>query len=69
MTTAATHSPAIIFDRSGNFAMMEDVRFVGFCAKLGLCDYWLNTDRWPDCAADGVVPYDFKAECRRLCTG
>ncbi|MGI8841630.1 MAG: winged helix-turn-helix domain-containing protein [Caulobacteraceae bacterium] len=44
----------------------RDRRFPGFCAKLGLCDYWVKTDRWPDCAADGAVPYDFKAECRRL---
>ena len=63
---AATHSPAIIFDRSGNLGMMEDVRFVGFCAKLGLCDYWVKTDRWPDCADAGVLPYAFKAECWRL---
>ena len=63
---AATHSPGIIFDRSGTLGMMEDVRFVGFCAKLGLCDYWVKTDRWPDCADAGVLPYDFKAECWRL---
>jgi hypothetical protein len=46
--------------------MMPDIRFVGLCAKLGLCDYWVKTGRWPDCAEDGVLAYDFKAECRRL---
>jgi TolB-like protein len=47
-------------------AMMRDVRFVGLCAKLGLCDYWVKTDRWPDCA-DAVAPYyDFRAEAERL---
>ena len=43
----------------------SDIRFVDLCAKLGLCDYWVQTDRWPDCADEGVLPYDFKAECRR----
>ena len=42
-------------------------RFVRLCAKLGLCDYWVKTDRWPDCADErGALPYDFKSECRRL---
>ena len=45
----------------------EDKRFVRLCAKLGLCDYWLETSHWPDCAAEGVLPYDFKAECARAC--
>ena len=49
-----------------NHEMLHDARFPSFCAKLGLCDYWLQTDRWPDCAEDGVLSYDFKAECRRL---
>lgn len=44
----------------------SDVRFVRLCAKMGLCDYWVKTDRWPDCAADGVLPYDFKAVCRAI---
>jgi len=44
--------------------MIADIRFVGLCAKLGLCDYWVKTDRWPDCADQ--VPYDFRAEARRL---
>lgn len=37
-----------------------------FCAKLGLARYWVNTGRWPDCAEDNALPYDFRAECRRL---
>lgn len=49
------------------YSMFRDVRFVGLCMKLGLCDYWVKTDRWPDCA--GLVAYDFKAECRRLVGG
>ena len=34
-------------------------------AHVGLCDYWVKSGRWPDCAVAGVLPYDFKAECRR----
>jgi hypothetical protein len=47
-------------------AMMRDVRFVRLCAKLGLCDYWVNTGRWPDCADAVATYYDFRAEARRL---
>lgn len=63
---AANFTPGIIFDRIANRVMMADSRFVRFCSKIGLCDYWTTTGRWPDCASDGVVPYDFKGECRRL---
>ena len=39
----------------------DDPRFVKLCARLGLVDYWLATDMWPDCVDE--VPYDFKATC------
>jgi hypothetical protein len=54
----------MIFGRLLCPEMMNDVRFVSLCAKLGLCDHWVETDRWPDCAS--FVPYDFRAEARRL---
>jgi TolB-like protein len=47
--------------------LSRDRRFPRLCAKLGLCDYWTATDRWPDCADQ--VPYDFRAEARRLAGG
>jgi adenylate cyclase len=56
---AAELNTGVIFDRLASRALMDDVRFVGFCAKIGLCDYWVKTGRWPDCVAQ--VPYDFKA--------
>jgi len=56
--------PGIIFDRWPCNSLMDDPRFVSLCAKLGLCDYWVQTERWPDCAR--FVPYDFEAEARRL---
>ena len=40
-----------------------DPRFVKLCARLGLVEYWLETQAWPDCAE--VVPYDFRAECEK----
>ena len=38
-------------------------RFIELADNLGLCAYWEESDRWPDCIA--WVPYDFKAEVRR----
>ena len=54
-----------LFDAQ-NVNLRADPRFVGLCNRLGLCSYWVKSDRWPDCAGEGVLPYDFKAECRRL---
>jgi TolB-like protein len=39
----------------------NDPRFVRLCARLGLVEFWLATQKWPDCADE--VPYDFKAAC------
>ena len=58
--------PSVIFGDAGGPVMKHDVRFVGLCARLGLCAYWVRSGCWPDCADQGVLPYDFKAECRRL---
>ena len=43
--------------------LRADPRFVKLCARLGLVEYWLTTQNWPDCAE--VVPYDFRAECEK----
>ena len=43
--------------------LSADPRFVKLCARLGLVEYWLTTQSWPDCA--DVVPYDFRAECEK----
>jgi TolB-like protein len=61
-----TASETLIFSAISNAAMMRDIRFVALCAKLGLCDYWVKTGRWPDCAEALASYYDFKAEARRL---
>ena len=66
MEPASVYNPGIIFDRHFSAAMMADVRFVGLCAKLGLCDYWAAGGAWPDCASAPDLPYDFKGEALRL---
>ena len=48
---------------NSNAAILNDPRFPRLCAKLGLCDYWVATGRWPDRA--DAAPYDFRAEARR----
>ncbi len=57
---------ATIFSAMHNTPMMRDSRFPRLCDRLALIDYWVKSDRWPDCTDEGVLPYDFKAECRRL---
>jgi TolB-like protein len=42
----------------------NDPRFARLCARLGLVEFWMATDKWPDCADE--VPYDFKAECAEV---
>ena len=59
---ADAYSPAIIFQGRPGFGLRHDRRFLQLCAKLRLCDYWISSSRWPDCAQDGSLNYDFKAE-------
>lgn len=44
----------------------NDPRFVRLCARLGLVEFWLATQKWPDCANE--VPYDFKTACEQART-
>ena len=53
-----------IFSRHMRWNLIRDPRFPRLCAKLRLCDYWVETGKWPDCADE--VAYDFRAEARRL---
>jgi adenylate cyclase len=36
-------------------------RFPGLAARLGLAQYWVESNKWPDCAVE--VDYDFKTLC------
>jgi adenylate cyclase len=56
------YRPSLLF-QAGMPELRNDVRFVQLCARLGLVEFWMVTDKWPDCA--GEVPYDFKAECAK----
>lgn len=47
----------------------SDPRFVQLCARLGLVEYWMTTQHWPDCADEVSPYYDFKAECARVAAG
>ncbi|MBX3705333.1 MAG: hypothetical protein KF911_01780 [Pseudomonadales bacterium] len=60
---AGVWAPAVIFV-AANRALIADRRFVRLCARLGLVAYWVETDRWPDCADVPGLNYDFRAECR-----
>ena len=71
------HDPQEVFESGGllplihlsipaNRTMMADRRFVSICHRLGLCDYWVEQDSWPDCTDFISEHYDFKAEARRL---
>jgi hypothetical protein len=48
--------PSVMFSSVHAADLVRDKRFVGLCAKLGLCDYWVTTGRWPDCAGEGLLP-------------
>ena len=66
MSGKPSGSNGIIFSAVYGGELMRDVRFIGLCAKLGLVDYWVKTDHWPDCAEVVAPHYDFTAEARRL---
>ena len=47
----------------------RDPRFINLCARLGLVDYWLTKQQWPDCVDEVAPYYDFKAECATVAAG
>jgi TolB-like protein len=49
-------------------ALRQDIRFVGLCARLGLCDFWASSGEWPDIAAEVAPWYDLEVEARRVLT-
>lgn len=56
-------TPAILF-LDVNRPMFADRRFIRLCARLGLVAYWQSSGRWPDCADDPMLTYDFRTACR-----
>jgi len=43
--------------------LRRDPRFAKLCARIGLAQYYLKNDVWPDCVSDVATVYDFKAAC------
>jgi adenylate cyclase len=58
---ARSQSPLQLFAGMGGRPLWSHPRFPELCAHLGLAYYWIETRKWPDCAAD--APYDFKSAC------
>lgn len=46
-----------------NARLRTHPRFAALCRRLGFVEYWSRTGRWPDCAHDATLPYDFIALC------
>jgi TolB-like protein/tetratricopeptide (TPR) repeat protein len=42
-----------------NARLRQSPRFVDLCRALGLVDYWLATETWPDCVSEVAATYDF----------
>ena len=58
---ARAQSALQLFVSTGGTPVWLSPRFPVLCARLGLAQYWLETKKWPDCAAE--TPYDFRAAC------
>jgi hypothetical protein len=46
-------------------ALRRDPRFADFCARVGLADYWCESQNWPDCGEEVKGVYDFRAACEK----
>jgi len=62
ITDPDAYRTALLF-HAGMPELRADPRFIRLCARLGLVEFWLTTNKWPDCVDE--VPYDFKAECEK----
>jgi len=47
-------------------AFRRDPRFMPLAKRLGLVDYWVKSNRWPDFCAEPDLPYDCRAVARSL---
>jgi len=58
---ARAQSPLQLFVNNGGVPIWKHARFPVLAARLGLAQYWLESEKWPDCAS--LVEYDFKQLC------
>jgi DNA-binding winged helix-turn-helix (wHTH) protein len=50
-------------------AFRRDTRFMPLANRLGLVRYWHSSGQWPDFCAEPELPYNCRAEARRLLGG
>jgi TolB-like protein len=55
--------PTVLFIK-GLGEIRRDRRFARLCARLGLAQFWVRNDRWPDCADAEPLDYDFRLAVR-----
>jgi hypothetical protein len=60
---ARAQSSLQLFVNTGGAPFHRHAEFPRLCARLGLAQYWMKTGRWPACAEDEALNYDFKAAC------
>lgn len=56
------NSPLFLFVKSYP-AIRQDPRFAVLCARLGIAQFWVEKNVWPDCADDEDWGYDLRREC------
>jgi hypothetical protein len=64
--TAATVGATAVLFRPHLKNFRYDPRFMQISKRLGLLDYWLANETWPDFCEDPRLSYDCRAEARRL---
>jgi TolB-like protein len=47
-------------------AFRADPRFMPLAKRMGLLDYWVKSNRWPDFCAEPDLPYDCRTAARAL---
>jgi hypothetical protein len=45
-------------------AFRRDPRFMPLAKRLGLVNYWIATDEWPDYCSEPDLPYDCRTAAR-----
>lgn len=64
----ASWEPDILFAPEAA-AMRRDPRIFVLAHRHGLVRYWMTSGHWPDFCADRSLPFDCRAEARRLLAG
>ena len=64
--TDASRFPMWLWFNSPAIAMSRDPRYIELAERRGVVEYWLTTDRWPDFCSEPDLPYDCRAEAKRV---